>query len=387
MIIPRASTAGWCVFLALSLTSGDTGHAQGPVHVSPVLGISQMYDTNPFLATSNPQADFVTRVSPGVETVYRSSLVTLLGRYTRDIERFDAHPELSSADARARAAIDATYHPSRRLALAGGVEWSTTHTPGELNGETGLTLTRAAARRIATHSSVVRQFARGTAGTIDYTFTGDRLGEGFRMRNHTATFGAERRLSPRHTVTTGYRIQRFVFRPEPASGTATVDALGPAETMSSHTLSLGWAYAVTRQARLSIDAGPRVTNGSPAAEVSASIQFQIRPFDLALGYGRRQTTILGVPGPAGTQSVTASAGWTARALHVQVSPAFYQTAHSMMRQDVYRLMVDIVRPISNTLALDVALDKNVQSGNRYGTSAHDRLARQAMTISLVVVRH
>jgi hypothetical protein len=386
MIISRVSIEiGWGIVLALAFTRPDIAHAQGVVHINPLFGVSQMYDTNPFLATSNPQADFVTRVSPGVETEYRSPLMTLFGRYTQDVERFRAHPELSSAGARARAGLDAAYHPSRRFALAGGVEWSTTHTPGELNGETGLTFTRAVARRIAARSSVVRQLGRGTAGAIDYTFTGDRLGEGFRMRNHAATFGAERHLSSRNTLTTGYRIQQFVFRSEPASSTATVDAPATAERMTSHALDVGWVYAITRQASLSIAAGPQVTNGSPAAEISASLQYRMRPFDLTFAYARKQTTIIGLAGTADTQSVTGSAAWTLPrpSLRVRLSPSFFQNTHTLMREHVYRLTMGVDRPIVSGLSLNVALDTNVQSGNRIGPLVNDRIARHVVTIGLV----
>src|SRR5712664_250487 len=75
-------------------------HAQGGFQVSPLFGTAQEYDSNLFWAPFNRQADFITRVSPGVESEYRSPVLNLVGRYTLDVERFADHPELTTADAR-----------------------------------------------------------------------------------------------------------------------------------------------------------------------------------------------------------------------------------------------------------------------------------------------
>jgi hypothetical protein len=155
---------------------------------------------------------------------------------------------------------------------------------------------------------------------------------------------------------------------------------------------VGWTHAITRQARFSITGGPQVTNGSPAAEVSASVQYRMKPLDLALTYARRQTTLIGLTGTADVQSVTASTGlrFPRQLLTVQMSPAFYQTTGEMIRQSAYRLAIDIVRPIVSSLSLDVTVEGHVQPDSRFAPSGYGRLARQAVTIALVAapaVRH
>jgi hypothetical protein len=70
------------VALALALGADDVARAQGTFRVSPLLGIAQVYDSNLFF-TSVPaerQADFITRVSPGIDSEYRTPLLTLHGR-------------------------------------------------------------------------------------------------------------------------------------------------------------------------------------------------------------------------------------------------------------------------------------------------------------------
>jgi hypothetical protein len=109
-----------------------------------------------FFTSVDRQADFITRVTPGVLSEYRSLRLALRGRYALDVERFAAHPELSGMDARQQAAIAVSYRPTPRVAVAADAEYSTTHTPSELNAETGLIWSRAEAERVTAHSSITR---------------------------------------------------------------------------------------------------------------------------------------------------------------------------------------------------------------------------------------
>jgi hypothetical protein len=364
------------IALALVLTADEAAHAQGVFRMSPLFGIAQVYDSNLFSTPSDRQADFITRISPGVESDYRTPRLTLLGRYTLDVERFADHPELTRLDSRQGAAIEFTLHPTRRLALVAGTALSTTHTPGELNQDTGLTFTRAAARQIAARSSFTRQFGRVNVATMNYTFREDRLEGGVGSRTHAAAVGTRHRVSARDTVIAGYRVDQFFFRAADQAAAA----------MTSHALSAGWAHSFTRRTMFSIDAGPQIVNGSAASEVSASVRCRIRPVDLSLAYARTQTTIIGLAGTAHTQSVTSSAAWSLlrQSVQVQVSPGFFQSAHPMLRADVYRLAIDVAHPIADSLSLGVTLDMNVQH-NREAALAHNKVARQMAMIRLVAV--
>lgn len=362
------------IALALVLAQTDATDAQGVVHVRPLVEVAHVYDSNLFFTPAGAQADFVTRLTAGLESGYRSELMTLAWRYARDLEHYGDHPDLTSMNSREDATVESTYRPTRRLTLAAGAGWSTTHTPGDLNAGTGLTFTRAAARRLTVRSSVRRQFGRITAGRMDYAFTGDHLAGGVGIRNHIAGLGTEHHLSLRDTVTVGYRVNQFLF------GTDGVRVA----SATSHAFTAGWTRAVTRQVSLSMSGGPQLTNGSPAAEVSASVRYRIRSADLSLAYGRGQTTILGWAGTASTQSVTGSAAWTLQhpSLHVQLSPAFFQSAHPQLRAGVYRLGVDADHRIADGLSAGVALALNVQH-NRDAMLTRDTIARHTLMIRLV----
>src|SRR5947208_13459094 len=84
----------------------QTPTVQTPFRVTPSVASSQEYDSNLFATFVAPQADFMTRVSPGIEAEYRSTPLTFLGKYTLDVERFERHPQLTTADGGQHASID-----------------------------------------------------------------------------------------------------------------------------------------------------------------------------------------------------------------------------------------------------------------------------------------
>jgi hypothetical protein len=60
-------------------------------------------------------SDFVTRISPGMESKYRSTRTRLRGRYTLDVERFARQDALTTADGRHAALCDVRYSQSRAV--------------------------------------------------------------------------------------------------------------------------------------------------------------------------------------------------------------------------------------------------------------------------------
>src|SRR4029077_18689565 len=144
------------------------GRGQSFFEVRPLMATAQLYDSNLFFTSTDPQADFIMRISPGVLSEYRSPRLALRGRYTLDVERFAEHPELSGIAARQQAAIVLASHATPRVALAADAEYSTTHAPSELNAETGLILSRAKADRVAAHAAITRHLDRATTATMDY---------------------------------------------------------------------------------------------------------------------------------------------------------------------------------------------------------------------------
>ena len=207
-----------------------------------------------------------------------------------------------------------------------------------------------------------------TAGTLDYMFTEYRIAGGVETRTHAATMGIDRHLSRRETVSVGYHFVQFLFGASP---------------VTSHALSFGWNEEITRRASVSVDGGPRVTNGALAPDLSASVRYRFKPGELSLAYARTETTVIGLTGTADAHSLTASATWNLpQSLQLRVTPARFRSAQAGRRADVYQLAVGLSRPIARGLSLDVAFDTYVQHGNLYTDLAGETIPRHDMMIKL-----
>ena len=349
--------------------------AQGVFRATPSVSVTQQYDSNVFSTSIDPESDFVTRVSSGIESEYRSPLWTMSGRYFLDNERFADHTGLDRMDARQRATFAFGRSLTPRAAWTVDAEFLKTRTPGELNEATGLTFTRAAARRLSAHSSITRHLNPLVSGTIDYTVTQDHLAGASGATTHAAVVEVQRRRSSRETVTLDYRFRNFAFV---SGGTA------PASSATSHAVTLGWTRAISPRLSISLDGGPRVTNASAAAELMASVQYQHAPGDVSVTYSRTQATVIGLAGAADTQSLSATASRTVwSSVRMRVGPSVFRSALGGARADAYVFTLDITRPIARGLAIDVALDNSLQRGSLYGRLANATIARRGALIRLV----
>lgn len=367
-------TAGLAV--ALAALPGTVVNAQTTFEWRPLLSVTEAHDSNLFSTPSDPQADAIFRLTPGVESQYRSMLMTVTGRYTVDVERFARHAELSTLTARQHGTIGWHYRPTPRLALIVGGELLRTRTPGELNVESGLTFARERAQRTMAQSSLTRQFTPRTSGTLEYSWTEDRLARGFEAQMHAAAASTVRRLSLRDSVNVRYGFRRFRFA---SDGTGRTP-------VTSHSISVGWTHAITRRIRLALGGGPRVTGDAFGPELAASMETTFKSVDLSVAYARTQTTVIGVEGAADIQNLTATAVWTPRrSLQVRMSPSLFRNLAAGRRADVYMMTIGVTRPISRHLAFDVSVDRSFQSGDFLAGPAGHRIIRQTVAIRLVAL--
>src|SRR5207247_10753909 len=124
--------------------------AQPTFQRTPLFTVTQAYDDNILFSAIAPEADYVTRVTPGIESHYDSTLFTLVSRYMFDAERFARHPALTAIDGH-RASLDFHYKPTGRVELSADGGFTRTRTPGELYAAGGLILARATAERLWVH--------------------------------------------------------------------------------------------------------------------------------------------------------------------------------------------------------------------------------------------
>lgn len=343
--------------------------AQSVFRVTPSISATQVYDSNLFFAASDPQADFITRVTPTIESEFRSARWTLSGRYSLDAERFAQHATLSRADARQHALAGVAYRPTARLVLALATEFARTQNPGELVPETGLSFTRRAAERLGAHSSITHRVSPVTTGTIDYKFAEDRIEGGILIRSHDARIASKRRMSERDSLDAVFRVRQFLF------GAASATSQG---------LRLGWTRAITARVSVSIDGGPSVTNTRPGADLAVSLRNRFKAGDISVAYMREPTTVFGLAGTVLAQSVSVPTSWTVRQrLQIRVTPAFYRTELAALRADAYRLMVGTLWPIAGNFSLETSINASRQRGALYAGLADQMVPRHEAVIRLV----
>ena len=353
----------------------ESASAQSVFRLTPSFSTTEQHDSNVFATPVDSEADFVTRLTPAIESEYRSPVWTISAGYLLDIERFAAHRELDSMDARQHAGVVLSHRPAPRLAWGLEADVWKTRTPGELNQTTGLTLARAPARRLSLHPSVTRRFSAITTGTIDYTVSRDDLSGGAGATTHDVVAGLKRRRTPRDTFGLAYRFREFAFNPAGASMSSAA---------VSQAVTFGWEHAMTRRLRLSFDAGPRLTNSSPSAELIGAAQYQRGAADFALSYARTQATVIGLAGVADTQSLSATGSWTLwSSTRVRVGPSMFRSALDGMHADAYALTVAVTRPLSRGLLVEVALDSTGQQGSLYPHMANTTIGRRAALIRLI----
>jgi len=345
-----------------------------PRRVTPLLTTTEAYDSNLFSSSTDPSGDFITRVSPGVEAEYRSPRFSMLGRYVFDLERFAAHPELTTADGGQHASLGLRTNSSRRLAFAVDAALQSTRTPGELSAVTGLTLGRARAEHAEVHPAITRQVNPVTEATIDYTWTDDRLVGGVATSAHRAAVGIDRHVSRRDVVDVKYGVRMFLF-----------DA---SDRLTSHAVSVGWSREITREAHLELRGGPVLTEGRQAPELLASMRYRPGPSELSIAYARTQTTLIGVASILDTQSITASAARTLRSrLQIRVTPGLFRTASDTQRADAARLAFEAERPVTGQLSLRATYEAAFQRGSFIAAPFAHSISRHLVQLSVVAARN
>lgn len=363
---------GTALMLVNATAAAGPAFAQGVLEVRPSISAAQVYESNLFATRTGRQEDYITRVTPAIEGEYRLPVWTVSGKYSLDAERFSGHSELSAGAARQLAGLHVDYRPTSRMTFATSAEYLDTGNPAELNVGTALSFARSRASRLLSRSSIKRQLTPLMAGTLEYTFNSDRL-SGFRASEHSAQLGLTRRLSPRISLTSRYRMHQLEF-----SQTSVRSAV------TSHALTAGLTRAVTRNVSVSVDAGPRVTGDELRPQVGASIDWRREPIALSLAYGHTQGTAIGLVGAVDTQSLHATVTrHFGRSREVRIAPSMFRSALGAFHAEVYVLGVGLMQHLGNGLAIDLSFDGARQRGTLLGRPGGGTISRHTILMRVV----
>jgi hypothetical protein len=357
--------------VAVAATASPHLAAQTTMHMTPSLSVAVVSDSNLLARGDGAEADVISRLRPAIDADYRSTRLAMRGRLTADAERFAQNPMLTTVQARQNALLDIRYRLRPRLALGGETSYAMTATPGDLNVLSGVVLARGRARRWTISPAITGQLSSRTEGTVKYAISEDRLEKGSPIATRAATVAGVHRVSPRNSARLDYEHRVFDF--------------GPQGSARSHLLSVGWTRDLTRRTRMSISGGPRVGDGATRPAFSASLRYQAPAGEVSLGYGRVQTTLIGLAGVADTDalSVTAMAGRPA-ALRLRVTPSIMKTTRAGLDARVYMLGLRISRPVGRSLAFDAEYNVTSQRGDLYAAQPAAHIMRHVALLGMTV---
>ena len=353
-----AGLSAWYIALVVSLLGGlmlpPMVGAQAGFYVTPSFSFSEVYDDNllstPSHAQGERQEDFISRFSPGIQAGYRSTPLTLLGSYSFDAEVFAEHTEHTAAQARQRASLDWTYLPSRLLTLSLTGSYLRTQTPRDINVTTGVDLGRALAQTYTAQPSIVYRLDPLTTGTTSYAFSQIEVSGGVTSRTHSINLGLDRQVTPGDSVNLGYIFRRFDF--------------DVGETTTSHAFTLGWTHKLAQLTSLTLRAGPRFSQGSIEAEISASLSQQLQHGQLSLTYTRSNGAVTGVPGAVNVDSVTATLAYQPwRFLKVSATPQFSRSTGNNFDTKVYQASLNGTYQVNQWVSVQASYQFSLQQGS------------------------
>ncbi|HKT31126.1 MAG TPA: hypothetical protein VJS89_01380 [Gammaproteobacteria bacterium] len=373
--VPNTAGLGWKKKIAGMLIAGIgwipmAAAAQSAWYWAPSFAFGRVYDDNVFGSALQPQSDYLWRFSPALQAGYRSPALSFDGYYTFDMERYSAHPQLDSNQARKNAAVDLKYHASPRLDLTMDGVYAKTNTSNQLSEAAGLQLGRATAAVYSLQPAVSYRFTPLTTGTASYSFTRETLEGGIDSDTRSASLTLTHALDERNSASLNLQGSDYQF----SQGGAT----------STRALTAGWVHEFSPNTSLSLQAGPRVTEGTHSTDIFASLSQTEKYGKWSLAYSRVLGTIIGIPGTVDIRIASANVVyWPNESWQFQLLPTFISDRSVGPPIKVYELQLRVGYRLSQALSLVGWYQADVQHG-ALNASPDERITRHVVFIGLVV---
>jgi hypothetical protein len=361
------------VILAGLALPGPAG-AASDAYLRGSLSVAGVVDDNLFATPAAVERDRITRYTPEIEAGWRSARLALTGRYARDAEVFEDHPDLDTTRARQNASLDLEARPGPRIEFSLRGAYQTTTTPGELNLGTGISAGRAPARRVVVNPSIAGDLGPATSWSAGFTQTLDDLSGGVAADTRVADLVLEHQASPRSRLRYGYAFSRFDFD---TGGLTT-----------AHTLTLGWSREMGPRSDLELRGGPRFSEGTVDPEVSVTLRRRFRRGSLSLAYARSLATVIGQAGAVESRSFSPVFSWKPwRHLEVSAAPALHRIRGSAggPETEVRALDLQARGPLGRWLSLAASYQRTLQAGVLAGSPGgpDPEIERSTFLVSLV----
>ena len=317
----------------------------------PSLVVSEVTDNNLNFSIEEPLSDRVQRVSPTLALRFNSPRWRITGAYGVDSERYMKYSTLDSNRARERAAVGIQYQAAPRLRLSMDGAYINTSTPADLNVDTGLGASRVRGQLLSVGSSVRFEVSPRTVATVSTSTSGTNVVNGIGMRSQGQAFILGHHVTPRDLFNVHYEHIDLGFRGVSSQRIKTQFLLGR------------WIHEFGIHDRVTLQAGPRVTNGSTSVDVAAILAHTWQYSSIALSFLRNQTTAIGYAGTVDTQTLQTRISFTPnRRLTAYTQPAVIRSTSRPFEATVYRLSAGARYAISSLFDATVAYNHDSQKG-------------------------
>ena len=346
--------------------------AQYRVALEPSIEINEVHDDNLFFSEERPAGDLILRVRPALALQLDSPRWSATGKYAFDSDRFANYSTLNNARARDQASIGVQYRSTPRLVLALDGAYVNTDTPTDLNIETGLAAFRVRAKQLTLRPAARFRISPRLSAHASYFSTSAELAGGTSTRAQFQTVGIEQRLSARDSLTVDYEQGLYVFNLDKAKNRT-----------NTYLVLAGWKRDLGQRTRLMLQAGPRITDGSPAAELSASLAHQWRSTSIAISGQQTQTTVMGSIGTVEARNLQARFSYApTRFLTAFAAPAVLRTVRGDLQATVYRIGVGARYTITPLMGIDAIYSFDSQRGAIDRLRANDNFSHGTLSVGL-----
>lgn len=370
------------IFLVLAALAmlQSRAEAQGVGFLVPSISFAVLTDSNVLWTPGEGQSDVIQRTTPRLRTGYRRALWEVAGGYTFDTDQFQRAPALSRPIA--RQLVDGNFGYTGRVATFSATSsYLTTNTPTEINNETALFIARAPAARTAVGTALTYQLRPLTRATGEFQFEDSRLlqpdmtaGQVRAATTRNLRLGIEQRVSGVDALLVAYQERWYAFAGAP-------DATGLLPSVS-RTTTIGWVRDVSPLTQMSIQAGPRISNGRPRLEFAFDARRRLRSGSLSVGAARTEQGALGQAGAIEISRLAASLTLQPFSrLGLQVTPSLRRDVALAFDLSALISIIDVTATgtLTRWLSIDAGYTGTRQRGDspQFGSL---RFARDVLTI-------
>ncbi|MES2606637.1 MAG: hypothetical protein V4603_17025 [Pseudomonadota bacterium] len=306
---------------------------------APSFSVAAVHDDNVFISDSgNPASDTFIRYTPGLTLDYNGDTLKLTGNYKQDGEKYQDNTQLDTNAARRIGNVSARWILTDRFSFDLGGQYLNTPTPGELNILTGFQqLGRLRSKREAVNTGVQYRFSPTLFSALSYSVSHDSAQTISDIKTHEANLDITKDWSERLQLLFGHSYREYRF--------------DDGSTLDTHTPTVGFAYDLTRQTTLRVEAGPRIFGDSdtvkPQIDVNVRHEYTTTGL-LEVGYTRSETVLTGINDRV--ESETLSGSFTkdiGRNWNFSVRPSYGTVRNAGNKAKVSRFVADLRYNLTN----------------------------------------